>query len=264
MKKKRILVSSDIHSGDRAGFALPKWQSAICGDKYYRIQKENHEEFHTKFIENRPYDIHFCMGDMIAGKGKRSGGSELTIPTISKQIDATVDFFKYIDPNAEMVHRCVYGTPYHVSDSGEDAENEVVKLLKAQGYNIKVEDHAWVEIYGVMFDLKHKINNAEMYKSTPLTKEKLSNMLWAEFDGQPLADIIIRGHVHNAFHCWTPTWSGFTCPALQAAATKFGGRQCKWPVHWGFLVFDVWEDSSWRWYPHIAVVESQKARSEKL
>lgn len=263
MNKKRILFTGDYHCGHRAGLTHPKYQSAILGDKYHKLQMENWETFLNMIHDLHP-DIHVCGGDAIDGGGQRSAGTELLTTDVNKQCEMAEEVFKTIDPERQMIHRMVRGTPYHSSPNGQDAEDIICKNLKHEGYQIKVEDHAWLDVNGVVFDIKHKVGSAEMYKSTAITKQKLANMLWSEMSSQPKAQVFIRFHVHNYHIEDNFTWVGGTMPALQGAASKFGARQCSFPVHFGVVWFDVYDKENFGWNKSIITVDSQKATAEKL
>ena len=137
-----------------------------------------------------------------------------------------------------------HNTPYH-SGLEEDWENYVARELGA-----KIGSHEWLEIYGVVFDFKHKVSSSNIPhgRGTAIAKEKLWNQMWALRDEQPDADVIIRSHVHNAFMVGEPgLWLALTTPALQAAGTKYGGRQRSNTVDLGIIVFDVYPDGSYTW-----------------
>ena len=64
--------------------------------------------------------------------------------------------------------------------------------------------------------------------------------MWNDHDqGQPLADVVLRGHVH--YHEFTGNSQGLaiTCPSLQGWGSKFGQRQCEGIVDTGLLWFDI-------------------------
>jgi hypothetical protein len=130
----------------------------------------------------------------------------------------------------------VYGTGYHVGDD-DDYEDQV-----AQNVGAIIKDHAFPICNGIQFDLKHKIGGSTIPhgRATPLQKAKLWNAMWNDHDqGQPLADIVLRGHVH--YHEYTGNSRGLamTCPALQGWGSKFGQRQCEGIVDTGLLWFDI-------------------------
>ena len=81
---------------------------------------------------------------------------------------------------------------------------------------------------------------------------------------KPRGDVFIRGHVHHHHFCGEPHFLAMTLPALQGAASKFGGRICSLPVHFGLVWFDVEDDGSYSWNRDIIHVQSQRAKAIKL
>ncbi len=65
-----------------------------------------------------------------------------------------------------------------------------------------------------------------------------------EYGDWPNADVIVRGHRHKACRSWsTELGDAVVVPALQAAHTKFGARQCMSVVDWGVWPCTVDGDS---------------------
>lgn len=254
---KRLAVFADLHCGHRAGLTPPKYQSAILGDKYHRVQIECWELFANQVKLIQPIDIAVWNGDLVDGKGAASGGTELLTSDMRTQADMAIECMGEV---SAPVNRIIRGTPYHTSPGGEDWENVIARETDSP-----VGDHEWFDVNGIVFDFKHKVGSSEMYKGTPLVKQKIANMMWyMRGESQPNADIIVRSHVHQYFCAGDATFMAYITPALQAAATKFGARQCLFPVDFGFLWFDCYDNG--RIVPGWMAlqVNSQKARPEKL
>jgi len=234
----RVLVMGDTHCGHRAGLTPPHWwqqpdpESILPG-----LQRRLWGGFKAGVNACKPIDLLLHMGDAIDGKGTRSGGTELLTTDRAEQVKMAVQCIAQVEaPKVIMV----YGTPYHVGVE-EDWEDEVAEKAKAE-----IHDQAWPQVYNTVFDIAHKIGSSSIPhgRGTALAREKLWNGLWAEHEEQPRANILLRGHVHYRFVVGEPGgWHAYTCPALQAAATKYGGRQCSGTVHLGFYTFDVYPDS---------------------
>lgn len=257
---KRNVVIADAHCGHRVGLTPPQYQSAIQGHKYHRIQVETWG-LYTGIIDSlKPIDNLFVNADMVDGKGDRSGGSELITPDMRIQVDMAREVILYAEADAIVMTR---GTPYHVSPGGEDWEDVLAREVEAK----KIGDHEWIDVNGVVFDMKHKVGSSSIPhgRGTPIAKEKLWNMIWADHEDQPKSDIIIRSHVHYHYLVGEPPrWIGMTTPALQAMGSKFGARQCSGHVDWGLVHFDIKDNGEWEWKSHIIPVVSQKASALQL
>ena len=268
MKKKRdfkrILTIADLHCGHRVGLTPPKYQSKLPAEKYFYIQHELWQAFESFVTPLKPIDILCINGDAIEGKGPKSGGTELIAPGRDKQIEIAKAVVDWIDAPVILM---TYGTPYHVGTQ-EDWEGSLAIQIDA----LKIGAQIWPEVNGIVFDLKHQSESGSSIphgKGTPLSKERLWNMLWAEHDAQPKSDIIIRSHCHYAFDCGEPHWHAFYTPALQGAGTKYGGRRRSGIVHFGILYFDVYKKGETlqekvRWDFRTIFVKSQKKKVIKL
>lgn len=261
MKKKRVVVIADKHCGHLVGLTPPEYQKPF-ESKWGYIQYQLWNAY-VKAIELlKPIDVLLVNGDNIEGKGPRSGSTELVTSDRNTQ--------------TEMAARCIleaeadeivmtYGTPYHVG-AKEDWEKQVADKVKAK----KIGGQEWVDVNGVIFDLKHHVGSSTIPHGTftPVAKENLWNSIWAYHNEQPKSHIIIRSHVHNFGYCGEESWLGITTPALQGLGTKFGARICSRHVDFGLIYFDVPEYGMERgmipWGWNIVRVESQKAKVIKL
>jgi hypothetical protein len=141
-----------------------------------------------------------------------------------------------------------YGTPYHVSDGGEDAESIVAREVGG-----RIEDHPIIDCEGVVISARHHVGNTSIpFGASPLAKEKLSDTLWADAEGRGKANIILRGHVHRHTHLGGVDddghqWVAMTLPALQLW-TKFGGRRITGqPITYGLTFIEV-KRGGFTWY----------------
>lgn len=251
MGKKRIVLVGDAHAGHRVGICSPKYQSAITGQAYHRIQVELWDHYQKTIESLKPIDILVHNGDAIDGDGGRSGGSELLTTDVNKQIEMAYEALAI----AEAGSYCLsYGTPYHTGVTF-DAEKILADKLGAV-----IKSHLWLNVNGVVFDIKHKIGGSGIPhgKGTPISKEWLWNHIWAAHEEQPKADILIRSHVHNFFACMGADWLGMTLPALQGQGSKYGARQCSGEVHFGLVWFDVYDNGDYTWNKSILRAASQR------
>lgn len=257
MTKKRVVICSDLHSGHRVGLTPPSYQSAIPGKEYLLIQREMWERYDSILESLQPIDIGIWNADLIDGKGRRSGGSELITSDTNKQIEMATVSIKHAKAQKNML---TYGTPYHVGEQ-DDSEKIIANELKAT-----IKSHLFLDIEGVNFDIKHEPASKGQLPHTrggAIGRDWLANTEWTVDGEQPTADVIIRSHVHSFHFTGSADWLGMTTPALQGQGSKFGARRCSGRVHWGLIHFDI-EDGEYKWYPHVVVLESQKQSLIKL
>jgi len=266
-KKKRVIILSDQHCGHEVGLTPPDWQFNVhardARRKALATQQLQTYDWYLRIVkELAPVDIVVSNGDMLDGKGRKSGGTELITSDMAMQAKmAATSINEWKAP----VNILTYGTPYHVGID-QDMEDAIVPLLD-RGCE-KVEDQAFFSVNGLVFDVKHFIGASSIPhgRFTALAKDKLWNTVWNnEHESQPLSDIVIRSHVHYHVYAGDATnWIGMTTPALQGFGSKFGTRICKGTIHVGFLVFDVDEKGRYTWWPELLRLESQKVVVRKL
>lgn len=259
-KYKRVVVAGDLHCGHRVGLTPPIYQTAFKekkSTKYLKIRKECWGFVESEINELKPIDILALDGDLIDGPGGRSGGTELLTTSIKDQRDIAIEAIRFFDAPNIIIAR---GTAYHVSPDGQDAEDDIAEILGA-----KIGDHEFFDINGVVFDMKHHLGNTSIPhgKSTAISKEQLWNLIWADYEAQKRADVVLRAHNHYYSYNGDDTWLGINLPALQAMGSKYGARRCSILVKFGFVHFDVYEDGSFTWTPHILRVKAQKATVTK-
>ena len=257
-KFKRVVVLADLHCGCVVGLTPPQWQSNPATEsKKAQIQSELWK-FYSETIDSlKPIDRLINLGDSIDGTGHRSGGTEQLTTDRVKQTDMAAYCINYAKAKKVLM---VYGTPYHTGD-GEDWEDVVAGKVKNLA---KIGSHEWPVVNGVTFDVKHKIGSSSIDhgRMTALAKAKAWNNIWhAEMEGQPKADILLRGHVHYHKFCGGDGWIAMTAPALQGYGSKYGARQCEGKVDIGLLVFDITEEGEYGWKPMFARLPQQKAQA---
>jgi len=260
---KRICVISDFHGGHNVGLTPPSWQYKITKhditkrNKYARIQSECYNQYTSQLDKFKPFDMCFDLADNIDGRGEKSGGTELITSDRDNQVKMAIECIEYIEAKK---HAFVYGTPYHTGQL-EDWENRIADHFKS-----KIGAHEWINVNGVVFDLKHKIGSSSIPhgRGTALGRDILWNSLWAEMNAQPKADIFLRGHTHYYQVFGNSQKKGFICPALQAMGSKYGSRECSGIVDFGFLVFDVYNNGRYVWHENIVSIQAQQAKATVL
>ena len=266
MKKtnKRLVVISDLHSGAVTGLTPPDWQYRFIKNdktkrnKYSALQQQCWD-FYDKTIQSlKPIDILVVNGDMIDGRGEKSGGTELIETDRQRQCEMAAEAI--MRSSSDKIF-CLYGTAYH-SGAYEDFENLVADYVKSE----KIGSHEWLDVNGVMFDFKHHLGSSNIPhgRFTPIARENLWSQIWAERDEQPKSDILVRSHVHYFGYTGNGKFLGITTPALQSMGSKFGSRRCSGVVDFGLVSFDIDSNGRYSWQAHLANIQAQKATAIKL
>jgi len=266
-KTKNVVIISDLHCGHKSGLTPPDWQqnplvsSSISNkhNKHSGIQRIAYNEY-LKYLKNcGDIDVLIINGDAIDGKGERSGGSELITSDRHDQIDMAIQCVNETKAKKKVV---IYGTPYHTGKE-EDWESVLADELKAD----KIGSHEWVDVNGIVFDLKHKVSSSSVPygRHTGVAKDRLWNLIWsAEREMQPMANIFIRSHVHYYNFSGGPSWLGMTTPALQGLGTKYGSRECSGIVDFGLIQFIVEGDGCYQWKAHLSRFETEHSKLIKF
>lgn len=263
-RMKTVLVIGDMHCGHMVGLTPPShFECSKNKPKRHKVQMEMYDTFLRSLDQTGRPDILLVLGDCIEGKGEKSGGTELITSDRFEQCDMAVEIIKKI--NAKKIVM-VYGTPYHTG-AEEDFERQVADDVGAE----KIGGHEWPDVNGVIFDIKHYIGSSqnEHGRHTPLANERISNLLWSEFEESPKADIFLRAHVHYYAEAGGKNWIGRTIPSLQGKGSKFGVLRCRGMVHFGMLFYEVFDKTNkWgeRYAEHklISSIHGAKAKALKL
>jgi hypothetical protein len=237
----KILVLSDLHCGHNVGLTPVLWQKQPS--KYYDEQKYLYDFYKNRIEQIGKVDVTIVNGDAIDGRGELTGGTEQISTDRKEQVEMAYECLKIIDCKKFYF---TYGSPYHVGRE-EDWE-----ALLADKFNAPIKSHLFLKVGNFTFDIKHKINSSIIPhgRYTAIARDKLWNSIWAEYDGQPKADILIRSHVHYFNYCGDERHLNIITPALQGVGTKYGARQCTGIVKCGFIEIDL-EENDYSWRPHI-------------
>lgn len=265
VKRKRLVVISDLHSGHEYGLTPPEWwtRDDTGNEKVTKAGKFQRElwAFYTRAIERlKPIDILVVNGDAIEGKGEGSGGTELITADRHVQIQMAKEAIEVAE--AKKV-RILYGTRYHVGKE-EDFESILTALIT--GADVNVEGHAYLDINSCKVDIKHKITGSVVPhgRMTAVARDRLWNVIWnSEHERQPKADIIIRSHVHYYNYGGGANWLAMITPAL-CYNSKHGIRECSGLVDAGFVFFDFDTKGNYTWRPILAEFAELKVRPEFL
>lgn len=241
---KRIVVISDSHCGHKFGLTPPAWWAAEeVGDdqlqKHRGFQRDLWEWYAAAIESLKPIDVLITNGDMIEGKGEKTGGRELIEPDRNIQVRMAAAVIDMAQANKVRV---IYGTGYHVGKE-EDFESLLPNFVECP--DTKVSGHPFFKANGCVFDFKHKIGRSTIPhgRLTPLLRSALWNTIWHSRGRQPKARFFVRSHVHY-YESWkNAEQEGIITPALQYNSI-FGIRECEGIVDIGFVYFDVEEDGS--------------------
>jgi len=265
MKSKRVGIFADEHCGSRGGLAPENWW--IKGytpqlRKIARTQREAWNAFLSLIRAAKPIDIAIWNGDPIDGRQDANGNLGLVATDQQEQCDI---FRRVVEAVGATQNFFVVGTPYHEGK----AENFVWPV--ARDFGGQFWSHLWLRVNGsrcigddgavlrdtpekddLVFDVKHYVgaSQVEHGRHTQVSRQRVDNQLWALRNDQPLADVLVRSHVHYYRGCWGPGWIAFTTPALQVPVpegNKHGELKCSGMVDWGFLTMDVENKRSWSW-----------------
>jgi hypothetical protein len=250
---KRVLCTGDWHCGHVVGLTPDDWQHQEAGDKYHdkyaKIQKQMWDWWKENIALFQPIDRLIINGDLIEGKGLRSGGTELITSDRIQQAKIAAQIIELINP-AEIA--ITFGTPAHAG-TDEDMEEIVSTVL-----GVSIESHLEREIEGVRIDARHYIGSSSIPhgRFTPLAREDLWRLIWADRSEKFAPHVILRSHVHYFGFCGNEFATMFTLPCMQGLGSKFGSRLCSGTVSLGFLIIDC-EDGKFTWQPKILPLKEQ-------
>jgi hypothetical protein len=258
---KRVVIISDLHCAHKVGLTPPSWQ--IADNPIYRhfltFEREVWKFYVNTIKALQPIDILIVNGDCIEGKGEKSGSTELIEADRNLQCDIAAECINICKAKDIVM---TFGTGYHTGNS-DDFEHTIAGKINAK----KIGGHEWLDVNGVIFDLKHKVNASGIPqgRATALLREQLWNARWHDRnEGQPLADIIIRSHTHYHMFVGDPTFLAMTTPALQGYGSKYGVRDCSGIVDIGLIHFDVDDKGGYTWGSHMLKGDFLKVQPIKL
>jgi hypothetical protein len=257
-KDQNIGIISDPHCGHRVGLTPFKYDAEPKDPKelkWYNARRALYKQYHRMVEGHKPIDILFCLGDGIDGRGEKSGSTELLTTDRTTQCDMYADIINVWEAKHIVM---VFGTAYHTGKN-EDWESIVAEKVNAD----KIGGQEWVDVGGVIFDLKHFTGMTQVPGSTAtLGREWTWNLIWNIRDEQPKVDIFLRGHVHNFSYVGNDSFLAITCPALQGLGSKFGARIPSRRIDFGTIFFTIpgknGEKFSWDW--DIVTVQEQKPK----
>jgi len=255
---KKGVIISDLHAGALSGLTPPNWQSRGEGwrEKVRNVQKQCWDWFDKTMNSFPELDFLICNGDAVDGEGYKTGGSEqLTTDTNVQAEMASWTLRRYMAKQTKLF--MTYGTPYHTGSVSD------VEALIAHDCNAtEIGGQVFIDIEGVIFDLKHKVGASAIPhgRANSIKKASLWNNVWADAGEQPRADVLIRSHVHYHQACYDPDFGWqMTTPCLQGFGNKYGARQCEGRVHFGLLYVEC-DKGEFSYKPLIAKLKAHQSK----
>lgn len=261
---KKILVVSDTHGGHMCSLTPPEfWVNERSNKEFYSIQRESWEWFSDKVKSIGKVDAVVANGDLIEGKGYRSGATEMITTDLIKQTEIAIRLLEEIKFDKFY---CTTGTASHTSEFGEDFESLVADRFKGI-----IKDHLFLDVNGCILDIKHDIPGSSLLsgRTTAVIKAWEWACKQADNGTAPRPDVILRSHVH---FCMMATdnknFIAMTTPALQSAASKYGKRKCQGITDFGFIEIDIPANYShitdFKYKVHLKNLESNISRLEMV
>ncbi|KKK75815.1 hypothetical protein LCGC14_2869940 [marine sediment metagenome] len=227
----KVMAMSDTHCGSDVGLTPPEWDK---GPKANPEAYARRRAMWNWFEESRPrkVDVVLFNGDAIDGKGKASDGSELLYADWDDQVNMSIEIIKSLGAKEVVMS---YGTAYHTGKD-KDFEDDIAQRLGAT-----ISSVPQVTIGNTTFDMRHHLGRSSILKGrlNAVLGEVDVAREWARRGEYPLADVLIRSHVHYFGAALVRDILAMTLPSLQAYGTKYGSRRVSGTVDVGFVTFNV-------------------------
>lgn len=165
-------------------------------------------------------DAIIVVGDVVEGKQFKSHGSELCLPLIADQEQASIKILEPLVGSAKCKLFVVKGTFYHDDELGRSVDN-VAQALGATAYEgmgtgLHAKEVLDLDIQGVVIDVSHGISvSGGLYRAVAIDREALWSAIAGKMGKAPKADILVRGHAHYFVHVEHPTKHALILPAWQ-------------------------------------------------
>lgn len=239
-KSKRLVVVSDFHCGHEVGLTPPKWNPEYEADHLTEYRSYMWDAYSRTIEQLQPIDILVANGDLIDGRGERAGSVELIVLDRALQVKMAIKCIELAKAKKIYITR---GTDYHTGYE-ENWENLIADAVGAEIGDIKN-----VDVNGLLFNFRHHIGGSQtpLGRTTPLAKEAVWNALWHVRKGFPLANVIVRSHVHYHAYAGGPEWLAMTTPGLQGYGTRYGERRLSGEIDFGLVAFDVVSKEAYSW-----------------
>ncbi len=266
MPHKTIAVFSDLHCGNKSGLTHPDNNHRPGPRAGHEHQKQYEQRrvlwgWFNEHIKKYHFDMAIWNGDMIDGKGEKSGGTELLTSDRNEQVEWAAKIIKTVGIKRNYM---TYGTPYH-GGATEDFEKSVCKEAGCD----KIENEGHYDVNGVIIAAKHYIGNttSPVSRATAMSRAEIIQAMWAELKQQPKANCVIRSHIHWCYILSFPSrnFQGCATPGLEGLGSKFGIRQRDGlPIDFGFTRIEIDNLDNWGIFAEICPLELQAAHITKI
>lgn len=211
--ERSVAFISDLHVGSRF---------AICPDKYQTAEKQwiipsagqaylnNSLAAFGKVCDSLGVDTVLVNGDALHGQNVAENGIGLSTTNLDEQIAMCVETIRPLVKKRKLL--MISGTGYHKTARGINPEKSVCDALG--GIWLGPLANLSFKPSKKVFNIHHGYSGSVIYREMILAREGLFAK-WAEANGTPHVDVIIRGHLHSFIHihehglhmiqlpCWT-------------------------------------------------------------
>jgi len=214
----KVIIESDMHSGDIYGLANPRNVS----DRYRELAELLFDWRVKKIEEIGKIDAHLCPGELTEGPGKKST-LELWTTDMEEQAEASAELLAMWDcPQYYMT----YASAYHAGDQLK-TDNLVVDKLKlnySRAADIKRVQR--LVLNGLKVNVFHVVGGGSTPESfaRALMKGVAVDVVRGAYRGYGPADLYIRGHSHVYGEVRNDKWHAVNAPCLKWPNGMYGGK----------------------------------------
>jgi len=224
----------------------PGWQYQGGSDDpelewYAEFQRALWKQYASVVELLQPVDVLIANGDLVDGRGAKTGGVEEILAERDKQARMAARCLEEMHAKRVII---VSGTPYHSSEDGEDWDAAVAQYIKAE----TIGTEGYIDAAGLVLHVKHFCPSSVIPhgRFTGPAREYLHLALRALHREAPRADVVIRSHVHYGVDAGNRYWRVIVTPCLQGP-TRFPRKTSLRETDMGLTVFDIKGRDRWTW-----------------
>lgn len=220
---KKIIAISDIHPGSIYGLLPPNFTASTGQPVPQNAAQKYLWQCWLDFIQwaaaSKPNAI-VVVGDVVEGKQAKSHSSELCLPLVKDQEDASKKILGPLMRACRCKTYFVKGTFYHDDELGRSVDNVAedlrANLYEGLGTGTYSKEVLDLITEGVVLDFSHGISvSGGLYRAVAIDREALWSAIAGKTGKAPKADVIVRGHAHYFVHVEHPTKHAVILPAWQ-------------------------------------------------